>query len=27
VTSVVAWACSPDASAVKGSVLHADRDP
>ena len=27
VTSVVAWACSPEASAVTGSVLHADRDP
>jgi NAD(P)-dependent dehydrogenase (short-subunit alcohol dehydrogenase family) len=27
VTSVVAWACSPDARAVTGSVLHADRDP
>ena len=24
VASVVAWACSPDASAVTGSVLHAD---
>ena len=27
VTSVVAWACSPDARAVTRSVLHADRDP
>jgi NAD(P)-dependent dehydrogenase (short-subunit alcohol dehydrogenase family) len=24
VASVVAWACSPEASAVTGSVLHAD---
>jgi NAD(P)-dependent dehydrogenase (short-subunit alcohol dehydrogenase family) len=27
VTSVVAWACSPDAGDVTRSVLHADRDP
>ncbi len=24
VASVVAWTCSPEASAVTGSVLHAD---
>ena len=24
VASVVAWTCSPEASAITGSVLHAD---